>query len=320
MRELVDRLLLKVREEKRHVVVIGDTMVDRWVIGRVEDCQEGCPKFVQESVDEVPGGAGNAARSLENWGANVALYGWASNDCPVKTRYVADGKILFRADEDSLPGSFDRRNYQWARDLAMEMVQCAGAVLLSDYDKGFLTPEFVRHVAEVCARRGVPCVADAKREPEVYAGCIIKGNADYFSRYATRARRLDTMSITTHGAANTVVWDSGEVVLSPQVFLPQVNCVNHVGAGDCFAAHLTLALAHGFSLKEAAALAHAAGRVYVQYPHNRPPHPAEIAEDLAGSSESPASPRESKPTHRHQPPTAPEATPPAPESAGSAGP
>lgn len=59
----------------------------------------------------------------------------------------------------------------------------------------------------------------------------------------------------------------------------KVNCVSHVGAGDCFAAHLVLALAHGFSLEDAAAIAHSAGRVYVQHEHNRPPMPEEIAED-----------------------------------------
>jgi sugar/nucleoside kinase (ribokinase family) len=57
--------------------------------------------------------------------------------------------------------------------------------------------------------------------------------------------------------------------------------VNHVGAGDCFAAHLTLALAYGFSLKEAAGLAHSAGRVYVQSFHNHPPFPTDIAADMS---------------------------------------
>jgi D-beta-D-heptose 7-phosphate kinase/D-beta-D-heptose 1-phosphate adenosyltransferase len=55
---------------------------------------------------------------------------------------------------------------------------------------------------------------------------------------------------------------------------------SHVGAGDCFAAHLVLALAHGLSLEEAAMIAHSAGRIYVQHPHGRPPWPHEIKKDL----------------------------------------
>jgi len=58
------------------------------------------------------------------------------------------------------------------------------------------------------------------------------------------------------------------------------HCVNHVGAGDCFGAWLTLGLAHGLRLQEAARLAHAAGRVYVRHPHNRPPWPHEIRKEL----------------------------------------
>jgi len=60
-----------------------------------------------------------------------------------------------------------------------------------------------------------------------------------------------------------------------------VECKSHVGAGDCFAAHLTLALAHGIPLEQAAAIAHSAGRVYVQHLHGRPPYPIEIRKDLS---------------------------------------
>ena len=61
----------------------------------------------------------------------------------------------------------------------------------------------------------------------------------------------------------------------------EVEVKNHVGAGDCFAAHLILGLAYGLSLEDAATVAHSAGRVYVQFPHNRPPLPSEIVADFA---------------------------------------
>ena len=50
----------------RPIVVIGDTMVDRWVHGHADQCQDGCLKFVEKSRVEVPGGAANAARCLNN--------------------------------------------------------------------------------------------------------------------------------------------------------------------------------------------------------------------------------------------------------------
>ncbi len=131
----------------------------------------------------------------------------------------------------------------------------------------------------MCRDLQIPCVADCKREPEVYDGCVLKCNGDYQDKYCELIP-FENMVIT-HGEKNPAVW-SGPVPYGIGQPLPSVRCVNHVGAGDCFAAHLTLALTCGFSLKDAAALAHSAGRVYVQYPHNRPPQPDEIAADLSG--------------------------------------
>lgn len=274
--DLVSQLLSRIAESRRRIVVIGDVMVDRWVHGRIEQCQDGCSKFVQEGcVVETPGGAANAANCLSNWGVNVSLYGCSSNDCPVKTRYVADGRIVFRADDDRLPES---GGYRWALEAALEMVEQAGAVLLSDYDKGFLLPDFVRQVAVLCRFRSVPCVADCKRAPEVYEGCILKANDDWWKRSPAGTVVGDV--VITQGKYGPVAFCNGDIILTENC-LPPVQCVNHVGAGDCFAAHLTLALAYGFSLKDAAAIAHSAGRIYVQHAHNRPPMPSEIKTDMS---------------------------------------
>jgi sugar/nucleoside kinase (ribokinase family) len=145
--------------------------------------------------------------------------------------------------------------------------------LISDYNKGFLTKEFICEIVNICRKRNVPCVADAKREPEVYTGCILKGNAEW--AHTTKINLLHENLVLTYGK-NPPTVNAKAVGIGSE----PVECINHVGAGDCFAAHLTLALAYGFSLEEAAALAHSAGRVYVQHPHNRAPWPKEVAEDL----------------------------------------
>ena len=269
MTNLVERLFSCIREKRRQVVVIGDVMVDRWIDGRMEQCQDGCPKFVQEKVTDTPGGAANAERCLSGWGVATSLYGYALNDCPIKYRYVEDSRIVFRADDD---GEATRSSgYKWAHQLGLEMVGHAGAVLLSDYDKGFLTPEFIREIARICMERCIPCIADVKRESSIYQGCILKANSDWYIRYGHA-------DVVTRGKDSPLLDELIQVR-----YLPTVRCVNHVGAGDCFAAHLTLALAYGFSLDESAVLAHSAGRVYVQSPYNRPPLPAEIAEDLSST-------------------------------------
>jgi sugar/nucleoside kinase (ribokinase family) len=155
--------------------------------------------------------------------------------------------------------------------IALSTIKHAGCVVLSDYNKGLLTPPFIGEIVEECKRRGVPCVADCNRYPGLYDGCITKSNHEW----STLWRRCDK-GVVTRGCFPPLV-DSFMACNN----LPSVNCINHVGAGDCFAAHLALGLAYKFPLKEAATIAHSAGRVYVQHPHNRPPRPDEIVADMA---------------------------------------
>lgn len=284
MAKLVERLLSALESSKgKRIVFIGDAMEDHWIHGRYEPSQDGCDKFVEEHRCETPGGAANAHRSLSKWnncGVRSSLFGTPERCRPIKTRFLnADGHIVFRWDDDK---KFITE--PWINPLALEMVGCADAVLLSDYDKGFFQEDFVAQVVKKCAERNVPCVADCKRPPGFYVGCILKCNQEYQHRYNKELSELvydsfETDLVVTTGPHTPLVWSKGSVVTGAP-FLPPVTCLNHVGAGDCFAAHLALALACGFTLKEASVLAYSAGRVYVQHEHNRPPTPIEIAEDL----------------------------------------
>lgn len=269
---LVGSLMDDVKKQPKTIVIIGDVMTDVWIHGRIDECQDECVKLTEEVMVKTPGGAANAHRCLANWGVTSYLFGRAQNDCPVKYRFVThSGKIIFRYDVETMLG--DKSGYRFYHQDALEWVNQCDGVLLSDYDKGFLTPKFIQEVVSSCKKRGILCVADCKRPPEVYEGCILKGNWDWAKRW-----RRCNKGVVTRGMYGPLV-DSKGVYLSVPDLSP-VGCINHVGAGDCFASHLTLALAYGRSLTEAATIAHSAGRVYVQHPHNRPPLPEEIAADL----------------------------------------
>lgn len=268
---LAHLLLEKTRRYRKHIVVIGDTMTDIWIHGRTSGCQEGCLKFMEESRHTTPGGAANARHSIANWEVQASLFGQPDNDRPIKRRYVGrNNQVIFRDDDETMLERHTSSNYKWIHDFAMTAVRQCDGVLLSDYDKGFLTEEFIQEVVKVCHARNIPCVADCKREPRIYFGCILKGNLDW-----ARKNNDATPDVLTRGGHLPCVQGRVFVGVSKEVL-----CINHVGAGDCFAAHMTLALACGFSLKEAATLAHSAGRVYVQFAHNRPPKPEEVAIDL----------------------------------------
>lgn len=271
---LATELMERIKHSHKRVVVIGDAMVDYWVAAEVHSCQEGCPKLMGGVPLSVPGGAANAVKSIEHWGIEVSLHSFSPKHLPHKWRFVGPGGIvILRWDDETRLAKVDRKAYRWSYELGLEMCQCASGVLLSDYDKGYLTPEYIRDVVDICRYRDIPCVADCKRAPPVYERCILKSN----HLWAKKWNRCDK-GVVTWGKDAPMV--DGVTIGGLR---PDVPCVNHVGAGDCFAAHLTLALAYGYSLKEAAALAHSAGRVYVQHPHNRAPLPSEVAADAPGS-------------------------------------
>jgi bifunctional ADP-heptose synthase (sugar kinase/adenylyltransferase) len=268
-RNAATELIQQIRGQSRLIVVIGDSIIDRWLHGTIEDSQDRCKKFTQYMARTTPGGAANAANSLKEWDVKVKLI--QGDNASIKTRCVVDGIIEFRLDEDQCASE---PNCDLMRNGIFGWIEQASAVLLSDYNKGFLTPKLIELVVDMCDRLGVPCVADCKRAPKVYQGCILKGNQEWFHRYNVPNDRL----VVTYGVTPPIV--DGEK-LRECLTLPMVKCVNHVGAGDCFAAHLTLAVAYGFSLRRAAVLANSAGRVYVQHHYSRAPLPIEIEADLS---------------------------------------
>lgn len=241
-----------------NLLIIGDAMTDVYVYGTLQPCQDGCQKFVEASRHSLPGGAANAARSLMHQDCTIAFP--QSVDISIKTRFIADGRIVFRLDNDAIPIDTDYR-----RSVLAALALPIDGVLISDYDKGALSESLLREVITTCVRRGIPCVADVKRVAWLYSGAIRKGNEDYVGECEVRTRGQRPPTV------------EGRAVPHPNT---PVTLLNHVGAGDCFAAHLLLALANGAKLVDACTFAHSAGRVYVQHRHNYPPSIQEIRVDL----------------------------------------
>lgn len=234
-------------KDTKHLCIIGDALTDIWIHGHLAKSQDGCDKFIEEKRIVTLGGAANAKNCLSDWNVNVSLF--CQELRGTKTRYIVDNKIVFRHDRE-----------RECTHRYLPNITKFDAILLCDYDKGYLESNYIQEIIQRANSCCIPCVVDVKRPIELYKGAITKGNCEYKGK----------LDIITRGSASPIV--NGIA----QEELPTVICINHVGAGDCFSAHLILALAHGFSLLEAAYMANAAGRIYVQYPHNRYPRRQEI--------------------------------------------
>jgi rfaE bifunctional protein nucleotidyltransferase chain/domain len=276
--DVVSKLIDLDRSRKVRLAIVGDPMIDVWHHGRVETCQDGCSKFVKETEVVTAGGAANAVASLSHWNARVELFG-PDSGLPVKIRKVdKTGRIVWREDVEKPDYGLLELNLVDLRSSVLSAIRCIrfDVVLISDYDKGFLDKQTIGEIISECNEQGIPVVADAKREPWIFEGAILKVNEQWLHK---RKGMAHGFPLVTRGAfAPAKIGSNWQVEeLSP------VACINHVGAGDCFAAHLVFALAHGFTLVDAATVAHSAGRVYVQHSHNRAPWPHEIQKDLTGS-------------------------------------
>lgn len=178
------------RLQHAHVLCVGDLMLDRFVEGAVERISPEAPVPVVAVSREVNhlGGAGNVARNLSALGVTCRLVAATGDDAEaqqlstlfaelphvvpelerlkgrpttVKVRYLAGGQQLLRADKEAtgpLPSDYEDRVIAAATEAMPE----SGAVILSDYGKGVLTPRVIAAVIEAAHMQGLPVLVDPK--------------------------------------------------------------------------------------------------------------------------------------------------------------
>jgi D-beta-D-heptose 7-phosphate kinase / D-beta-D-heptose 1-phosphate adenosyltransferase len=289
----VAKLIALDREKPKKIAVIGDSMIDVFVHGTIGSCQDDCQKLTEHLRTYLPGGAANAARQLSHWNSKAHYIGlgcWPSSlgvNClfdldagclPQKERHTVGNKIVFRHDREFPQYALPDQRMEEIRKMILDSIERIGydGILVCDYDKGMLTYKMMQDLALFCQTKGIPLLVDAKQRPGFYGSVLLQVNDAWEEKFGKRADKR----IITRGCASPVLRikeGKDDVYLGENPV--SVHCVNHVGAGDCFAAHTILGLAHGLNVWEAAEVAHSAGRVYVQHLHNRPPWPHEIQRD-----------------------------------------
>lgn len=186
-----------------HVVVVGDAMLDHFMIGRVSRISPEAPVPVVEFLREfsLPGGAANVACNVRALGARVSLVAVVGDDPQaaemrglLEARGVgARGLVTDGARPTTRKTRIaTTRNQQVARidieksdDLGAdveaaivavidEAAATAGAIVVSDYLKGVVTERVMRHVVATARGRGIPVLVDPKvPHMPLYAGATL---------------------------------------------------------------------------------------------------------------------------------------------------
>jgi len=282
------------------IVVVGDTLLDRDLEGKVERiCPDAPVPVVDAHADHArPGGAGLAAALAAGDGTDVVLVtalGGESGETVArlladvgvdvvdlrlhgptaeKVRIRAEGRSLLRLDHGGAPAPVGA-----CPPAVAEALACASAVLVADYGRGMTAADGVRTALADLPRR-VPMVWDphprgaapvpgarlATPNAKEAAGLVPDVAGDGFAAHTNRARQLaerwDAAAVAvTLGRRGALLATAG----SPPLVVPAeaVEGGDPCGAGDRFAATATAALAAGALPSEAVVAAVAAASSFV---------------------------------------------------------
>jgi len=194
------------RLRAKRVLVVGDTMLDRYWIGDVTRVSPEAPVPIVNigEVKECAGGAGNVAANIASLGANCELVSFIGDDdagrrlsellanagvdrhfhidtqvrTTEKLRIVSRNQQLLRADFESRPSA--QLLEQSVADYR-EISQNVDSIVISDYGKGGLA--YIERMIQVAKDRETPVIVDPKGADYArYRGAtLVTPNRDEFA-------------------------------------------------------------------------------------------------------------------------------------------
>ena len=209
--------------QSKNVLVVGDVMVDSYVIGQVDRISPEAPVPILNvhQREKRLGGAANVAMNIQSLGATPIMCSVIGDDedgkifhdileqkqmplagiiksghrkTTIKHRILSGSQHLLRVDsEDTHPLSeLDRTTLiTHIKNLMPE----ADLIIFEDYDKGVLSKEVIQEVIRAANRKGIPTAVDPKKRNFLdYIGVTLfkpnlkefKGRARYFF-YSSRS-------------------------------------------------------------------------------------------------------------------------------------
>lgn len=290
------------------VLVVGDIMLDRFIFGDAERIAPEAPVPVVRARkrQDMPGGAGNVLANLCGLGLRPRLVALRGEDeagsclqaligdlgcdtdgllvaddgrpTTLKTRIMADRHLIVRLD-DELSTPVDTNTEDRLVDAACARLDGCGALILSDYGKGVLTPAVVARLIAEAGRRGIPVLVDPKgSDYSLYKGAsVVTPNRKELAQatgmpvaddddiiraaQALRAQSGIESVVATRSQDGMSIFDKDADPVHLRATALEVFDVS--GAGDTVIATIAAALAGGAALVQAATIANEAAGIVV---------------------------------------------------------
>ncbi|MEO5357857.1 MAG: D-glycero-beta-D-manno-heptose-7-phosphate kinase [Nitrospirae bacterium YQR-1] len=177
------------RFRDKHILVIGDIILDHYVWGKVERISPEAPVPVVDVQREsyLLGGAGNVANNVVSLGASVTVSGVAGDDyneavlsslfkekgistagiyrdqrpTTTKTRVMAHSQQVVRFDKESR-ASIGKSALKHITEYVGDNFNSFDGIIISDYKKGVITPGFIKFLVDKTAGKDKFISADPK--------------------------------------------------------------------------------------------------------------------------------------------------------------
>jgi D-beta-D-heptose 7-phosphate kinase/D-beta-D-heptose 1-phosphate adenosyltransferase len=244
--------------ESLKVLLIGDSCTDRYNIGTVDRLSPEAPVPVLKIVEsyDVSGMAANVYDNLTNLNCWIAFI--TNKENIVKTRYIdsRSGQHLLRVDDEPAIEP-------WDGDIGSRPWETYNAVVISDYNKGFLT---YQHIEQVIRNFQGPVFIDTKKtDLQRFQGAYVKIN----SLENSLATSLPDDLIVTLGKYGARYKDQTYPA-------PTIEVSDVCGAGDTFLSALTYQYLLTKDIEKAILFANIAASITVQHRGNYAPTYDEI--------------------------------------------
>jgi D-beta-D-heptose 7-phosphate kinase/D-beta-D-heptose 1-phosphate adenosyltransferase len=292
----------------QRILVLGDVILDWYWWGQASRLSPEAPVPVvrKQRTTLQPGGAGNTAANLAALGARVSLFGVTGTDShaddlkaalkaygvettglvadpgrptTTKTRVIAAHQQVVRVDEEAT-GPISEAIATGVLKAVRNELTNAGAVVISDYAKGFLTPPLLDAVIGEARRVGKRVFADPKgADSSRYRGVfLLKPNrlelglltglppaTTHEETLAAGSRLAASMPgthiLVTEGSEGMTLFAESK---PPEHVAPTPRQVFDVtGAGDTVLAVIAMAVTAGASWSEAMLLAAEAAAIAI---------------------------------------------------------
>lgn len=230
------------------IMLVGDSCYDEYHYGRVNRISPEAPipvfDFSHTSIKY--GMASNVWENLKKLGADVHLI---TAFLETKKRFIDEksGQQLLRVDEKNKRDL----DFETADDIFKHDLENYDAIVVSDYDKGFLTYSAIEMLRKEYSG---PIFIDTKKtDLAAFEGCFVKINETEYLKSRTKTSNM----IVTYGGKK-VTWNGFEF------YPPKVEAYDVCGAGDTFLAAVAYKYVETRSMEKAIQFAMKAAAVTVQ--------------------------------------------------------